>query len=85
MSVSARNNNMLTNTGKHIVRARLLHNTDKSITLLVWFSNEELARPIRLFSYYPDELTFDPSEFLGLTEQAARELRQKRDIEYLRS
>lgn len=38
-----------------------------------------------LFSYYTDELTFTPDEFIGLTEDEARELFRVRDLEYLRS
>lgn len=38
-----------------------------------------------LFSFYPDELSFTTSEFIGLTEQEARALRLKKDVVYLRS
>lgn len=38
-----------------------------------------------LFSFYPDELSFTASEFIGMTEQEARELRLRKDIEYLTS
>lgn len=38
-----------------------------------------------LFSFYPDELSFRESEFIGLTEQQARDLRHRRDVAYLRS
>lgn len=37
------------------------------------------------FYYYPDEITFHPSEFIGMTIEEAAELRTKKDIEYLRS
>ena len=37
-----------------------------------------------LFWFYPDELNFTESEFIGLTEQQARALRLRKDIEYLR-
>lgn len=36
-----------------------------------------------LFNYYPDELSFTASEFIGLTECEAHSLRQQKDIEYL--
>lgn len=39
----------------------------------------------QLFTYYPDELSFTAEEFLGLTEQEARDLRRRKDIDYLRS
>jgi hypothetical protein len=38
-----------------------------------------------LFSYYPDELSFEPNEFVGLTEHEARHLKFKKDKEYLQS
>lgn len=38
-----------------------------------------------LFSYYPDEISFAPGEFVGLTVEQAYELRHKRDVAYLRS
>ena len=39
----------------------------------------------RLFDFYPDELSFTESEFIGLTEQEAQALRLRKDVEYLRS
>ena len=39
----------------------------------------------RLFSFYPDEILFHPSEFIGLTEQEAHSLHQRKDTTYLRS
>jgi hypothetical protein len=38
-----------------------------------------------LFEYYPDELSFTPDEFVGLTVDEAYELRHKKDVAYLRS
>ena len=38
-----------------------------------------------LFSFYPDEVSFRVSEFIGLTEPEAHSLYQKKDISYLRS
>jgi len=38
-----------------------------------------------LFEYYPDEISFTASEFIGLTEREARDLRTKKDIAYLQS
>jgi hypothetical protein len=37
-----------------------------------------------LFSFYPDEISFSESEFIGLTEEEARKLRHDRDVAYLR-
>ena len=38
-----------------------------------------------LFEFYPDEIRFHPSEFVGLTEDQAHMLRQGKDAAYLRS
>jgi len=38
-----------------------------------------------LFSYYPDEIRFTSTEFIGLTRSEAFELRHKKDVAYLRS
>lgn len=38
-----------------------------------------------LFSFYPDEIDFSESEFIGLTEAEARKLRHDRDVAFLRS
>jgi hypothetical protein len=38
-----------------------------------------------LFSFYPDEVSFRASEFVGLTEEEAHSLHQQRDTAYLRS
>ena len=38
-----------------------------------------------LFSYYPDEIFFDPMEFVGLTQEDAMTLYHAKDVAYLRS
>ena len=38
-----------------------------------------------LFDYYPDEISFTPSEFVGLTTTEARLLKFKKDKQYLQS
>ena len=38
-----------------------------------------------LFSYYPDEISFAPEEFIGLTEEEAHRLYSQKDIAYLQS
>lgn len=38
-----------------------------------------------LFSFYPDELSFSASEFVGLTEREAYDLFSKKDIAYIQS
>lgn len=39
---------------------------------------------VDLFTYYPDELSFTPEEFIGLTIEEGRRLRHTRDVAYLR-
>ena len=41
------------------------------------------AKP--LFSFYPDEITFQASEFTGLTEEEANALRHRKDVAFLKS
>lgn len=38
-----------------------------------------------LFSYYPDEISFNHKEFIGLTRDQALELRHKKDVAYLKN
>ena len=38
-----------------------------------------------LFDYYPDEISFTPSEFIGLTIEECRHLKFKKDKHYLTS
>lgn len=39
----------------------------------------------KLFSYYPDEISFSPSEFVGSTRSEAITMRHKKDVAYLQS
>jgi hypothetical protein len=39
----------------------------------------------KLFSYYPDEISFTEDEFVGLTAPQAHELRHRKDVAYLQS
>lgn len=38
-----------------------------------------------LFAFFPDEVSFRASEFVGLTEEEAHTLFQRKDTTYLRS
>jgi hypothetical protein len=38
-----------------------------------------------LFEFYPDEITFSESEFIGITEEEALRLKYERDIKYIQS
>lgn len=55
---------------------------DPTPTVSVTFDDNET---VTLFYFYPDEITFTESEFVGLTEREAHELRLKKDVAYLRS
>ena len=39
----------------------------------------------KLFEYYPDEISFTPEEFIGLTLDEARDLKRQKDLKYLQS
>ena len=38
-----------------------------------------------LFTFYPDEISFNEREFIGLTHEEAIELKRNKDFKYLRS
>ena len=38
-----------------------------------------------LFEFYPDEISFTESEFIGLTEESARRLKFEKDKRYIQS
>lgn len=48
----------------------------------VWFED---GTHEKIFSYFPDELCFTTSEFIGLTKGQALDLRHQKDVAYLRS
>jgi len=50
----------------------------------VWVTLEG-GRDEKLFDYYPDEITFQPEEFIGLTTSEARALKLKKDRDFLKS
>ena len=39
----------------------------------------------RLFTFYPDEITFTENDLVGLTRDQALQLYHKRNVEYLKS
>lgn len=50
----------------------------------VWVTYEDNKEEM-LFDYYPDEISFTPSEFIGLTKSEAIHLKFKKDKAYLQS
>jgi len=38
-----------------------------------------------LFQYYPDEISFTPNEFIGLTLEEGKDLKRKKDLKYIQS
>jgi hypothetical protein len=69
-----------------IVKARITEQPKSMFDPIpeVWVTYED-GEEEKLFSYYPDEISFDTSEFVGLTREQAIKLRVKKDIEYLRA
>lgn len=51
-------------------------------SVYVQMSNGE---SVQLFEFYPDEISFTESEFIGLTLDEARRLKYERDLEYIKS
>jgi hypothetical protein len=50
----------------------------------VWVTMEDNKEQF-LFEYYPDEISFTPSEFIGLTLDECRHLKFIKDKKYLTS
>ena len=50
----------------------------------VWVTTENGEEQL-LFEYYPDEISFRPEEFIGLTIEEGRHLKFIKDKEYLQS
>lgn len=48
----------------------------------VEFNNGEKKK---LFEFYPDEITFEECEIIGLTEESARRLKFEKDKRYIQS
>lgn len=45
----------------------------------------DTGKEISLFEFYPDEISFTESEFIGLTEDEARKLKFNKDVAYLKN
>jgi hypothetical protein len=69
-----------------IVKARITEQPKSMFDPMpeVWVTYED-GEEEKLFSYYPDEISFDASEFVGLTRDAANRLYSKKDVAYLRA
>jgi hypothetical protein len=50
----------------------------------VWVTYEDNKEQM-LFEYYPDEISFTPNEFIGMTRSEAVHLKFKKDKAYLQS
>jgi hypothetical protein len=55
---------------------------DSMPTVTVRFNTGEEKE---LFEFYPDEISFSESEFIGITEEEAYALRFEKDIKYIQS
>lgn len=57
--------------------------SDPMPQVMVKFQGEQQEE--LLFEYYPDEISFRPSDFVGLTKVEGINLKFKRDKQYLQS
>lgn len=64
---------------KKIVDCRIESSAVRNYVIVTMEDKTEMI----LCSYYPDELSFEPEEFLGLTIYQARDLYHRRDVAYL--
>ena len=55
---------------------------DQMPSVTVTLSN---GKTLKLFEYYPDEISFVESEFIGLTVEEAENLLTQKDVKYLQS
>ena len=53
---------------------------DQMPSVTVTLSNR---KTLKLFEYYPDEISFVESEFIGLTVEEAENLLTQKDVKYL--
>jgi hypothetical protein len=70
---------------KVIARAVITKPTDMFTCPEVFVVFEGEAQKHRLFEYFPDEISFSPEEFVGLTKRQAHELKARKDLAYLKS
>lgn len=49
------------------------------------YATLEDGTEVRLFEYYPDEISFTPGEFVGLSVAEAKDLRRQKDLKFLQS
>lgn len=59
--------------------------TDMTIPAVYVKTEDDPEKEIMLFSFYPDEISFRPEEFIGLTIKEGKDLRRQKDLKYLRS
>ena len=62
---------------------RAWKNNDSYQTVMVAEMSD--GKETELFRYYPDEISFRPSEVVGMTKREASQLFVKKDTAYLRS
>jgi hypothetical protein len=72
---------------REIIKAHVSVPRDKweMAKVIVQFEDAPEGAWKQLFTFYQDELHFTSEEFIGLTEDQAFELFQKKDIAYLQS
>lgn len=67
---------------KNIIKNAVIDGRSNYLAVTVVFED---GTQKELFHFYPDEISFSPREFIGLTEEEAYQLRRNRDIAYLQS
>lgn len=65
-----------------IIKCRIVHEHWEPSK--VYVTHEDGSEKL-LTDYFPDEISFDESEFVGLTDDQALKMKQQKDIAYLRS
>lgn len=72
--------------GRKIVKARITKMPERMLDPMpeVIATLEDGSEEV-LFSYYPDEISFVPAEFAGLTVDEGRRLKYQKDLAYLQS
>jgi hypothetical protein len=73
-------------TEPKIVKARIQPSAGllRPPVVFVVYDND-LSTEVKLFDYYPDEISFTESEFILLTESEARWMKHQKDVAYLQS
>lgn len=73
----------MSNDKKKIIKECEIKNRGYKCEVNVVYEDDTTEESI--ISYYPDELSFNREEFIGLTKEQAADLFYRKDVAYLRS